>query len=303
MECQHGEQPPAEATPVVFAVDEAFCLPLTVAWHSLKAANPQLARSLRIDVLFEELSAGALERLQRHADRLGLRLRLRQVALDPIDYPTSFGGAHANYLRLVIPKLYAECRRVLYLDADLLVLDDLTGLLNTDLGGAPMGAVRDPLNPLVGRGRALPGWSRLGVPPEREYFNSGVLVIDPEACLHDALFQRATEFIARHPEHIRLWDQDALNWAAEDRWHRLDACWNVLPLSSLVHTPWVRYTTDDIVPLEQMTSLEASAAILHFASPAKPWKGLLPAGPSASLYREFLDTVQDWDGEAADGPA
>ncbi|MGW4420950.1 glycosyltransferase family 8 protein [Streptosporangium sp. NPDC004631] len=296
----HSGLRPASGRPrIVFAVDEAFCLPLTVTWQSLRVASPELCDTLQVDVLYEELAETSTGRLRQHADRLGLRVVLRQVNLKPIHYPTAFGGAHANYLRLIIPELYEDCDRLLYLDSDLLIRGDLRGLLDTDLAGAPIGAVRDPLNPLVGRGRALPGWSKLGIPASREYFNSGVMLIDPAVCRQQELFRRAVDFIATRPEHIRLWDQDALNWAAEDRWHRLDPRWNVFPISALVRTPWVRYTTEDIVPFDELAAMEAEPAILHYASPAKPWRGLLPEGPSASLYQNFLRTVQDYDREAA----
>lgn len=280
---------------VVFAVDESFCLPLTVVWQSLSATNPHLSDRLRVDVLYEDLSAAAADRLRRHADRLRLCVTLRPVELEPIRYPTAFGGAKANYLRLVIPEIYRDCDKVLYLDADVVIRGDLSGLLSVDLGAAAIGAVRDPINPLVGRGRALPGWSRLGIPAEREYFNSGVLLIAPQACREQRLFERALEFIGAHPEHIRLWDQDALNWAAQDRWRRLDPRWNAFPVSALVRTPWVRYDTADLTPLERLVELESEAAVLHYASPAKPWKGLLPDGPPAALYRDLLAVVQEAD--------
>ncbi|MFD6530893.1 glycosyltransferase family 8 protein [Streptomyces sp. NPDC060184] len=296
----HAQQEVAEPVRrLVFAVDESYCLPLTVAWLSLRRTNPELADRLRIDVLYEELSDTAADRLRRHADLLRLQVTLRPVSLEPIRYPTGFGGANANYLRLVIPEIYRDCDKLLYLDSDLVIRGDLEGLLGTDLGGAPIGAVRDPLNPLVGRGRALPGWSKLGIPAEREYFNSGVLMIDPLACRSERLFERALAFIASHPEHIRLWDQDALNWAAEDRWHRLNPRWNVFPVSALLRTPWVRYTTEDVTPLDALDRLEEEAAVLHFASPAKPWKGLLPECPSAVLYEKLLDAVRKADHQLA----
>ncbi|WP_329571911.1 glycosyltransferase family 8 protein [Kitasatospora sp. NBC_01266] len=281
-----------EPTQIVFAIDESYSLPLTVAWHSLRASNAELTDRLQIDLLYEELSPLTIERLRWHAELLGLRVRLRPVHLEPIRYPTAFGGAHANYLRLVIPEMYLDRERVLYLDADLVIRGDLSALFGTELDGRPLGAVRDPLNPVVGRGRALPGWSKLGIPPEQEYFNSGVLLIDPAACREERLFARAIEFIAAHPEHIRLWDQDALNWAAQDRWKRLEPHWNAFPLSALVRTPWVRYTTQDLMPLQDLVRLEETSAVLHFASPAKPWKDLLPEGPAAASYRALLSAVR-----------
>jgi Glycosyl transferase family 8 len=57
------------------------------------------------------------------------------------------------YARILIPDLLPETRsRLLYLDADLLVLGDVAPLWTVDLQGAPLGAVLDRLDPLIKAG-------------------------------------------------------------------------------------------------------------------------------------------------------
>jgi UDP-D-galactose:(glucosyl)LPS alpha-1,3-D-galactosyltransferase len=280
---------------LIFAINDAYSLPLTVAWQSLSDADPALATQLDVHVLFEELPEESVQRLRRHAVRLGLNLHLRQIRLAQLSYPVAFGGSQANYLRLMIPEIFADHERVLYLDADLLVRGTLGPLLDTVPRDAPMAAVRDPVNPTLGHGRALPGWSSLGLPHDREYFNSGVLLIDPAACIAEGTFRRALDFIAEHPQHIRLWDQDALNWAVGDRWHRLAPHWNAFPFSSLLKTRWIRYGAEDLVPMSELLALENEASVLHFATPAKPWQGLLPDGPANTLYQRCLRSVREAD--------
>jgi acyl carrier protein len=90
---------------------------------------------------------------------------------------------------------------------------------------------------------------------------------------------------------LRLWDQDALNIAADDNWLRLPRAWNAPPFSALVRTPWIRYTAEDLVPLSRLITEEADAAIVHYISPAKPWRGLLPSGASNDLYKDYLALV------------
>ncbi|TDC79219.1 glycosyltransferase family 8 protein [Streptomyces hainanensis] len=292
----HGQIPQPT---LVFAINDAYSLPLTVAWQSLCDADPELSARLDVHVLFEELSEESAQRLRWHAGRLGLKVQLRQIRLAPLGYPVAFGGSQANYLRLMIPEIFADHERVLYLDADLLVRGSLGPLLDTVPLDAPIAAVRDPVNPTLGHGRALPGWSSLGLPQDREYFNSGVLLIDPAACIAEGTFRRALEFIAEHPQHIRLWDQDALNWAADDRWHRLTPRWNVFPFSSLLKSRWIRYGAEDLVPISELLELENEATVLHFATPAKPWQGLLPDGPANSLYQICLRSVREADAAMA----
>lgn len=281
-----------ELPALVFAVNDAYCLPLVVAWQSFKESNPTRSGELGIHVLFENLSAESEDLLRRNADRLDLDITLHRVDLGTARFPVAFGGDKANYLRLLIPEVLSHCRRVLYLDADLLIRGSIDDLLRTELQGHPVGAVRDPVNPAYRHGRALPGWSALGLPGDREYFNSGVLLIDIPACLTSGVFRSALRFAGEHPQHIRLWDQDALNWAAADDWRRLPLTCNVFPLSALIRTRWIRYTAEEVMPLADLMALEEDASILHFATPAKPWKGLLPSGAANSLYHYHLTAVR-----------
>lgn len=59
---------------------------------------------------------------------------------------------------------------MLYLDSDILVLDDIVHLYDQPLNGKTIGAVIDP-----GQTKAL---KRLGIESDAYYFNSGVMVID-----------------------------------------------------------------------------------------------------------------------------
>ena len=276
---------------IVFAIDDAYCLPLTVAWQSLCSTNKRLIPSLDLVVLYEELTAATLARLAFHASRLGLRMTTVRATLPELAYNTEYGGQTANYLRLAIPEALPGRSRVLYLDADVVIDADLTPLLYADLNGMPLGAVRDPVNPTYELGHAFPGWKELGIPGDREYFNSGVLVIDLAAADRENLFPRAFEVVAGHAAQLRLWDQDALNVAAAGRWHRLPTRWNTAPLSALTRTPWIRYRAEHLVPLADLIAAEAQAAIVHYVSPSKPWLGLLPSGPASELFQRHADAV------------
>jgi lipopolysaccharide biosynthesis glycosyltransferase len=277
---------------VVFGVDDEYTVPLTVALQSLHDCDEQLAQRLDLVVLHEALSAQSLALLDFHSHRLGLRLVTQAVSLPGLTYNLAFGGTRANYLRLAIPEVLSGEDRVLYLDADVVVCAGLAPLLHTDLHGLPLGAVRDPVNPTYERGRALPSWRELGIPGDREYFNSGVLLVDLVAARRDRLFERAFDVVANHADRLRLWDQDALNVAAADRWHRLDRRWNTAPFSALLRTPWIRYAAEDLVPVTELVGGEADAAVMHYVSPAKPWKGLLPDGPANVLYQRHLAAVR-----------
>ncbi|WP_189212560.1 glycosyltransferase family 8 protein [Actinokineospora fastidiosa] len=285
---------------VVFAVNDLYCLPLLVTLQSLRESNPDIAEHAHVTVLHQNLRPESAERIGVRCDRLGLSVELRAAPLPDLPYNLCFGATLTHYLRFAIPELLAGHDRVLYLDADLVIKDDLRPLLTANLHGLPFGAVRDPNNPLYRYGRAAPGWRALGIPDDREYFNSGVMLLDFSAGAGE-VFDRALRVIEDHSEMLRLHDQDALNIAAADRWCRLPRRWNAFPFSALLRTEWIQYGAEDLVPMADLLAEEPDAAILHYVTPSKPWLGLLPDGPANDLYQAHLTTVLNAESELSIG--
>lgn len=187
---------------------------------------------------------------------------------------------HEHFTRAILFRLGladlapADSSRVIYLDADVIVTDDIRKLWTSDLHGAALGAVEDAfLDPAPFAKR----WGMTDANPR--YFNSGVLLIDLAQARADGLFRDALQFVAEHGDDLHFTDQDALNWAFRGRWRALDVVWNVqrhMVIPSLI--PEVAETL----------RLGARApGIVHYTGPEKPW---LPGvyHPWAWLYWRAL---------------
>lgn len=267
--------------PIVLAADDRYIGPLCVLLQSLAVAHGDAASDLRLVLMHRRLSDDSRSRVHRLAARLGLCLELCEVRGAAGSYPVSGWVTDAVYLRLALGEVGLDGPVVLYLDADTVVLRDLRPLLETMLDGRPIAAVRDEQNPFLEGGRALPGWAELGLPPTREYFNSGVMLIDVPECERRGLFAECRRFLGEMPRHVRFWDQDALNWAAGDDWLRLERRWNTVPVTTLEG---------------QGVPDEPEAAILHFAGPNKPWNFTYPGSRVRDVYQSFARLV--WDAES-----
>lgn len=282
--------------PIVCAVDDRYATPLCVFMQSLSAAHG--GQPLRLVVLHQDLGEEGQRRIRSHATRLGLRAELR--AAPPVDprYPVTMWGSSTSYLRLSLPDLFPDERLVLYLDVDALVLRDLRPLLSRRLDGKPLAAVRDPLNPTLGSGLGMPGWQSLGLTADREYCNTGVLLVNLPECRRRGVFEEARRFAGEMSQHLLFWDQDPLNWALADDWVRLERCWNTFCLSPLIelYKDW-KYCADDILPFRQLIEDEKTAAVLHFAGPVKPWAAGYPDSPERDLYLSYLRMVTEHERE------
>ena len=169
----------------------------------------------------------------------------------------------ASY-RLLLPSIFRNEDRLIFLDADLVVLRDLGELYRTDLHGNWLGVVRGFGYPgFVAKSKKRQEWHKETGLPIETYFNAGVQLIDCAAFrTHDlvaALLKSAAENNGRF-----IWpDQDALNVVCRGHVQFLDDRWNVTVAScrSLAEKPGG----------ERFAALLEDPFILHYTGRVKPW--------------------------------
>lgn len=162
---------------------------------------------------------------------------------------------HRLCLEVVAP---ADCRRVIYLDADIAVVGDIAQLWRTDLGGRAIGAIID------GYQAYEPFPEHWGLDLDGVYFNAGVLLIDLEKVRQEGAFMKALDFQAEHDFKLQFDDQDALNWVFWKRWKPLSVAWNVQTPQAL---KWAERGFDPPRRLGDQKPI-----IVHFTGADKPWK-------------------------------
>src|ERR1700761_8756774 len=85
-----------------------------------------------------------------------------------------------TYLRLFAPYIIPqETKRVIYLDVDMIVLEDISKLWHIDIEGRLFGAVIDIAETVDSTWSGIPNYKQLGLDPKTKYFNAGLLLIDP----------------------------------------------------------------------------------------------------------------------------
>ena len=175
----------------------------------------------------------------------------------------------ASYYRLFFPRLVPpDIARLLYLDADTLVVGSLLDVYQSDLGGAAAGAVMEAEVPL----RAEIGIRRL-----EDYFNAGVLLMDLPRWRAERISERAIEVITTTPPaKLRYHDQDALNVVFQGTWHRLDPRYNLMNA----------YVPHDL-PRRAYRRFLADKVIIHYNGRNKPWHRACE-NKLRFLYPEYL---------------
>jgi lipopolysaccharide biosynthesis glycosyltransferase len=240
-----------ETIQIVTATNNEYAPHLAVMLFSL-LENKKSPNPLLIYVMETDLSQANKQKLKAITARK--RVKLKFIEMEKRDAPYLVFGhvSKESYYRIHIPDILPNLKKVLYLDCDMIVHDDITRLWETEVDGHFLAAVEDPAGPYRYEDLAV---------PEHHYFNAGVLLLNLEKWREDGISDQVMNFLSDHPDKIWWWDQDALNAILHAKWLRLDMKWNYQPFS------WI--------PLEY-------PSIIHYTSQIKPWNGNPP-------LREYYD--------------
>lgn len=134
-------------------------------------------------------------------------MSLLNLPLIPLDLPGQRPNiSFESYYRLFISKvLPTTINKVLYLDCDIIIVDNLTQLWNEDLSSFAVGAVPDFENNNVSF------TNRLGYDIEYGYFNSGILLINLKYWREHDITEHFLNCIKTSQDKLYYHDQDVLN--------------------------------------------------------------------------------------------
>jgi lipopolysaccharide biosynthesis glycosyltransferase len=260
---------------VACSIDDRYAVPLAVMLESLVACLPP-SRRPRVYLLERSLS-------RANCEAIGSLVELHPIPLSgpcldrlPRDHRYPPEAAAMLFLPELLP---AEIDRVLFLDADMLVLDDIGPLWEHDLAGRSWAAAIDPAIPLCRSPRGVPRSIARGIPADAAYCNAGVMLVDLQAWRRRGVAERALDFLAQSDDRVEFLHQEALNATGWNDWTRLDPRWN-LPATA---GRWFDQTPD---------SAADRPGIVHFAGRLKPWRTQI-GGRFAGLYARMLTRVRD----------
>ena len=184
-----------------------------------------------------EISVVDINEAISHSRKL-LRMRLR-------DY-----YSEAIYYRLYIASLFPRLERAIYIDCDVVLVDDIAKLYFSDIGDNILGAIADESIPQVPPFAAyVKHW--LGKEAE-EYINSGVLVINLTEFRKAKIMEKFSELVNTYNFETVAPDQDYLNFLCHGRIKYLPAGWNKQPSPAF------------LIPREELH-------LIHYNFFNKPW--------------------------------
>jgi len=257
--------------PVACAIDREYAAPLLVTLISaVEYLDPGC--EIQLYLSHENLDERTIARISQLVD-----VHIIEWGRDKFDvlrrhhrYP-----AVAAFPLLLPELLPSTLDRVLFLDADLLILDDLARLWEVSTAGRALAAAPDGAIHLCSSPRGVKFCDEWGVAEGSTYFNCGVMLIDLEAWRNREVTRRACNYLNRAGDQADFLHQQALNAVLWSDWQRLDQRWNLL--ASVAGRAYG----------QPASGFSETPGIVHFAGRFKPWRAPV-GGPYYAQYREFL---------------
>ena len=187
---------------------------------------------------------------------------------------------------------------VAHFDIDMLFNDDVSKILDPDLGENLIAAVAEygregTGNREQGTGRVVQDaiWGKGILPPEAErYFNTGTIVFNTAKCREEKTWEKILAWYRDHYDIADRIEQDAWNALYWKRTRLLPLRWNFHDRLIKSYVKWslaAKYWQGN--PPRECIEAALDPAILHFWGPKKPWKTC--HRPYRRLYHEAMRAV------------
>ena len=216
------------------------------------------------------------------------KVKIRVYEAEEHELDLSHLGRFASFSialqKLFIADYLKEINKALYLDADTLVLEDLSDVYKTKLKDNYIAAVKDGL-----MYQYPEHITEIGLDWRKFYFNSGVMLLNLKQMREDGLKNRAIIYFNTHQEVFG--DQDVLNAVVKEK---------VIPLSYRYNCNSTFFEEKDAAFLrdfygekvaETPQKVYENAAILHFAG-HKPWTEYFKQSYLKALWQKYANEVE-----------
>lgn len=247
---------------LLVTLNTQYLLPLKTALLSLADNNPDI--TCHVWLLHQSITKNELTQLSQfvtHLDWTFSAIQVDQVfgtqAIDTIhNYPQEM------YFRLLAGDLLPQSvTRVIYIDPDTLIINDLTKLWQLDLGTAMMAAAAH-----TGLIDAVTPLNNLRLNTATKYFNTGLLLMDLSQTRKIIKAADIQQTIDRYRGQLLLPDQDVLNFLYGS--HILEVPEEIWNYDTRKFTTYQLRSRGD----HDLQWVMANTVVLHFSGRPKPWE-------------------------------
>lgn len=269
---------------VAFCINDGYVGPLLITLFSLLSNNKK--HTFNIYVVSTDITPENKSNLRKVCENIG-NATLFFVEPDAsifksfklnIDYISV-----ETYYRFVLADVIYGCDKILYLDADILVVGDLGDLWRTNLDSYWAAGVRDrwveSIKKVDGSGKDISYKETIGIQGNALYINAGAMLLNLKNIRRDRKSAQLLKNTELYSDKIEFQDQDIINITFNGGMLELDSEYNYMNHDRKLHPCRV----DEL-------------RIVHYNGPTKPWQKDKPVSRYHAIY---FDEYAKYEGKYA----
>ena len=222
---------PSNTIPVVIVTDEHYVIHLAALLKSIEL-NHTSGEHIAVYIIDDGVKLRSRAKIEASvsADMFSITWIKTQdtipagvtLPLDRTSYPITI------YLRLFIQYIVpADTKKALFLDVDMIVLNDISKLYNHELGTNVIAAVQDPrLLTFDNHWGGIFNYKELGFDAKTKYFNTGLIIFNMPKWVEGNYAQKIIDCINHNIKYANYPDQYGFNVVLANQWMELDTRWN-----------------------------------------------------------------------------
>lgn len=280
-------RPSVEIVHLAYMVDGNY-LPYMITSLNSAKLNKDKSTEYHVHVIAQDFTKGDITKLQKmSAPDVKINIYpAHEINLD-ISHLGRFASFKISLQKLYLSEYLKNLDKVLYLDADTLVQQDLSDVYQTPLNNYYIAAVKDGL--MYQHPEHI---AEIGLSNRNFYFNSGVMLLNLKKMREDNTIKSATIYFNTHQEVFG--DQDVLNVVLGKKALPLSYRYNVN--STFFEEKSAEFLSefyDEKVP-DTPQEVYKNAAILHFAG-HKPWTPHFTHTYLKFLWEDYANKMMEKD--------
>ncbi len=245
---------------ILVSFDENYIPPFRVMMRSLISNNPK--ETFHVWLLHGGLSESALDEVEQFCELFHVEFTAIEVDRNLFQKAPVFKQyPQEMYYRLLAAMvLPQELKRILYLDPDLLVINEIRTLWDMNLNGATFAASTHSWGPEI-----INDVNKLRLDTNHDYYNTGVILIDLNRARTLINPDEIFSYVKNHSHELILPDQDVFNSLYGI---------HTKPIDDRIWNYDVRYYNAYLVKSEGMCTTKwvtKNTRIIHFCGKTKPW--------------------------------
>ncbi|WP_428328153.1 glycosyltransferase family 8 protein [Mucilaginibacter sp.] len=223
--------PASNVISIIVVTDEHYIVLLAALIKSIETTH-KTSEKIHLYIIADGVKTKSKTKLKNSIDSNMIDLSwisMKDAITPEVSLPIDHSSFPLNiYMRLFIPNIVAPgTQKALYLDVDMIVLEDISKVWKINLGDKIIAAVQDPrLLTFSNSWGGVANYKELGFPADTKYFNTGLLLIDIPRWVALNITQRTIDCVANNKKYANYPDQYALNIVLANQWLELDSRWN-----------------------------------------------------------------------------